>query len=188
VKTPNVTINKSLTETYKVFFDGRWQATIMIEDSSGLLQIQSEYGHFSHYWGTSGRSKGNTFKQELIRFGLDYVQNKLSYNDDLGRHFFPDRTVKRIREDILEARRQHRINWFKARLFWDESEELGEQTVDGFHAQLCEMELFEAIYDNDPFQVPFVTGDHPRLVRFMKEVYPHFRQMLIDEQAQQVSV
>jgi hypothetical protein len=181
----NIKVTRSQTETYKVYIDNRWQATIMIEDSSGLLSIQSEYGHFSHYWGTGGRSAGNTFKQELLRFGLDYVQNKLSYNDDLGHWFNFDETVKRIRQDILEKRRERRIESPDARVLWYEADNLEEcKTSSEFAHQLfAKYSLMTELYDGDYLAIPIITETHPRLRKFMEVVYPIFKAELAKEEA-----
>ena len=178
----NTEVNRSLTETYKVYIDSRWQATIMIEESSGLLSIQSEYGHFSHYWGTSGRAKGNTFKQELLRFGLDYVQNKLGYNDNLGDWFDFDKTVKEIKRNIVESRKDGSIDSGKARTFWDEINELEEgNTTSEFGSLIYETGLFEGLYSGDYCSIPIITGTHPRLEKFMDLIYPIFKAELAKE-------
>jgi hypothetical protein len=176
-------VERSQTETYKIFIENRWWATIMIEECSGLLAIQSEYGHFSHYWGTAGRAKGNTFKQELLRFGVDYVQNKLSYNDNLGRYFNFDKTIERIKHDIIERRREHYITKEDARLYWEEMLEIEDcDTTDEFgHQIFSKDELCGGFYSNDYHAIPTVTEDHPRLVKFMKEIYPIFKAELLKE-------
>lgn len=172
----NTEVTRTQTETYKVFLENRWQATIMLEESTGLLAIQSEYGHFSHYWGTGGRAKGNTFKQELLRFGLDYVQNKLGYNDNLGRWFNFDKTVECIKRDILEARREGRIDSPDARVLWFEVEELEDcDGSSGFaHQMFAKESLMTDIYGGDYCAIPMITETHPRLQKFIKDIYPIF--------------
>lgn len=178
----NTRVSRSQTETYKIFIENHWQATITIEDSSGLLLIQSEYGHFSHYWGTSGRAKGNTFKQELLRFGLDYIENKLGYNDDLNRHFYSHDTVKRIRQDIIRKRREGIIDGLDSRQFWQSLDGLERcQNSNEFYSNMDD-DLLDALYGGDPFNVPFISGTHPRLKEFVKEIYPIFKAELAKEQ------
>lgn len=179
----NTEVNYSQTDTYKIYIENRWWATIMIEESSGLLAIQSEYGHFSHYWGTAGRVKGNTFKQELLRFGIDYVQNKLSYNDNLGRWFNFDKTIDRIKQDIIESRKEHGITSEEARLYWNEMLEIEDcDTTDEFgHQIFAKDDLCGKFYCNDYHAIPTIVEDHPRLRKFMEEIYPIFKAELTKE-------
>lgn len=155
----------------------------MIEESSGLLSIQSEYGHFSHYWGTSGRSKGNTFKQELLRFDLDYVQNKLGYNDNLGRWFNFDKTIECIKRDIIGKRRYSSLSEEKARTIWNEVCDMEDcDTVQEFGHQIYNLDsLMGDLYYNDYLAIPTVVETHPRLKKFMDETYPIFRAELAKE-------
>jgi len=97
-----------------------WEDTwsVVYVDQSGILSIVSDWGDFAYTWGTGGRSKSD-FREELLRFGSDYVANKLY---DHG-HMVLDEalTVKVIREHILHLRKVGALTAEQARSDWNDS-------------------------------------------------------------------
>lgn len=182
-------VELTTTETYivrrKDEVTGRswWLANIMIVEANGMLTINSDYGTFSYFWGTGGRAKGNTFKQELIRFNSDYVEDKFSYNDNLGRYFYFDKTVAAIKRDLFEMRRNRDLNEEDARDLYEQICDLEEtESSDLFFAYFMEKDISKCVYNNDYHAIPCRTGNHPRLKAFMREVWPAFHAQLVENE------
>lgn len=97
--------------------------SLVYVDQWGVLAIASDWGNFTYVWGRSGRVHDD-FREELLRFGSHYVQNKLS--DHQNTRLNPEKTVKLVREHVLTARlgqcfsRRGAISKEDARADWDE--------------------------------------------------------------------
>lgn len=52
----------------------------LVDEDTGTLVIFGDRGTWSHTWGRAGRCEAgrNDFRRELLSFGADYLENKLS--------------------------------------------------------------------------------------------------------------
>jgi len=75
------------------------------------VSISSDYGKWSYYWGACG----SDYKKFLCGLGMDYVSSK--FGED--RFFCLEETIKHIKNDVLEQRREDYITDKQARLFFD---------------------------------------------------------------------
>lgn len=141
----------------------------------GEILIHSSYGSWANSWGHCG----NPFKQFLQRLDFDYLftkfmGNKLCVFDGEG-------SVKRLRERLLEARREGTIDKAAARQGWEEIEEAEPEL------ESSEREFVDAVYrivgyvDNALFQRVFdepwgMTAKRPddQAMGFWRELWPEF--------------
>lgn len=177
------TVKKELADLWTVRVEGRWAANIFMDDTLGLICIYSDYGNYSHWWGQSGRGT-KTLSEFLLKTGVEYLKDKFSYGAE--RYFDSDKTIERIKQDIIQKRRERgfrRASQYRelskedARELWDEIEWADwPDKLSDFYWVLNQdaSKTFEMIYGNDHSSVPCITGYQPQLVAFMERVWPVF--------------
>jgi len=95
------------------------RATFTLDEVTGQVSIQSEYGDFAYRWTSIGKS---TLAEFLCSLDMDYFMNKAAGSAWQEMDF--DSTIVQLKSDIIEYRREH--NWpggctkEKARSAWDE--------------------------------------------------------------------
>lgn len=90
--------------------------SIVFVDDDGCLSILSDYGNWGYRWNMAGESK--SVRRMLLDFNSSYVHDKLSY--DHAKVFSPEKTIKVIREVILQYRRHGDIDSAVARADWND--------------------------------------------------------------------
>ena len=142
------TITKGTVEQYQIRGPGFAWAIITL-DPRGIFQAVSDYGTYSYAgWGDHGCK---SFKHFLVRLKeADYFIGKVCGHDSgrsgpgrAGQVFSFERTVKDIRRDLCERRRDDRLSKASARACWDEIEEKLGETSD-------EREFIESLADRCP--------------------------------------
>lgn len=101
---------KTSVDMYYVRKDHEW-ANIVHDD--GLLMIHSSYGSWSYYWS----HPGGPAKEFLTQLDDGYLISKLGGSK---KEFDGERTEQNIRREILERRRDGRLNKDNAREIWEE--------------------------------------------------------------------
>ena len=172
-----MTVKRTPAEKYTILNErGSWLASIFLDDLLGQISIQSDYGSYSYWWSKNGRGT-ETLKEFLSRTNDGYVMDKFGYGGK-NDHFFSQKTVDRIKEEILRNRRNKQINKAQARKCYEEIEELDSDcnTSQELYSQLDRWAdtTMELIYNNSPYDIPWVNDTHPHLQAFMKEVWPLF--------------
>ena len=89
--------------------DGWADITIDGSGKQVRVSVSSDYGNWSYYWGACG----NNYKSFLIGLDMHYVAGK-TINDN---YFDLERTLKGIRSEILEHRREEELTKDEARKF-----------------------------------------------------------------------
>ena len=135
-------------------------ALATVNDVIGTLDIQSDWGSWSHAWMhanfggagptlthfIAGREHGSTYNGKF--YPDTYIADKLTSGDDKKRKQFDgEKTVARLRERIIEARRddvnfasRHRFSASDARELWDALDELKhEDNEQEFHRLVCDI-------------------------------------------------
>jgi len=170
-------VKKTTVEKYTIRDErGQWQAHIMVDDQSGDISIQSDYGNYAYWW--TARGIGVTLKQFLLSTNDSYVMQKFGYGGK-NEHFFDDKTIDNIRAEIAEKYKQGSIDKVEAltcTLELDDIEGNDHKTSTELYSTLVDQAptLMEKIYDNNPYDIPWVSGTHPSLVAFMERVWPVF--------------
>lgn len=151
-----------------------------LHENAGTISIESDYGNWSHMWG----SMGGNIREFIIRCGKDYLMDKFTCNDHKDRGCFNfDKTISRIKREIIEARKEMELEKNEAREMYNESEELNNNAPDNIDAfymyanNNCP-KLFE-FYDWESF--PIETEYGYGLQAFMNEVLPLFKDILKKE-------
>jgi hypothetical protein len=179
-------VEKTTSEVYTIRFDDHrdWfiQATI-IEDR-GYLALHTSHGDWQYRWGSPGKS----FKHFLTTLDDSYLMGKLGQRD----FFEGNDTVKQIKNDVIEKRKQTDISAEDARTFINfvsptkrryGAYYLDISNVEMFHRSLDEeigRNLIEKIYGEITY-VPCYMGYDPSLRYFVKNLWPSFVEELNKE-------
>lgn len=144
---------------------------VFVDQQLGLLVIASDWGNFMHWWGGSGRVY-NDFRKELLRFNVEYMENKLSDHQNL--RFDAEETVQLAREHICTARRMRDISAASARNDWDDL-----STVDDEFAWLqfiyySGKRSFECYNEFGQYK----PGNLNRLRQWLKKSWPRLQEAL----------
>jgi len=90
-------ITKSNIESYKIRYDDKFYwADINIDagESSGRIQISSDFGDYQYYFGSCGMM----FKEFLCKIEMDYLSRKFGQSD----WFDLDATINNLKSRIFE--------------------------------------------------------------------------------------
>ena len=122
-------------------------ALCYVDSEKGALSIISDYGNWSYLWGTQSLPKGKTFKEFLKGISHPaYIAQKLFGGNcwEVNR----EATEKKLKGEILEARRNLRLSQENARYLWEEldvtedyegvANELGIGDYEPEQAETCE--------------------------------------------------
>lgn len=78
-------------------------SVVLVDQEMGILAIVSDWGNFTYAWGPRGRVHAD-IRQELLRFGDNYIQDKLA--DHQNMKFDAEQTIQITQSDTqnrLEA-------------------------------------------------------------------------------------
>lgn len=118
---PLVPAERVVTETTARVIHVRFRpsgwATFTICESTGELSVQSDWGSWSYRWHVGARA-GLGLAEALARFDRDYVARKLEPDPE---EICLEATRQNLRREVLEARREGRIDAEHARDLWDSS-------------------------------------------------------------------
>lgn len=128
------------------------RASFTLDDATGQVSIQSEYGDYAYRWTSIGKA---TLAEFLCSLDMDYFMNKAAIGAWQEIDF--DGTINQLKSQILDYRREQ--NWDggstkeKARAAWDEVESIDHdeiRSVDQFYAeynQLSDVQDIVSTYD-----------------------------------------
>lgn len=131
------TIKKTTVECYKIRQErtiASW-ADITVDspgEKCGRISIASDYGDWQYFWGAVGGS----FKDFLCHIDKHYAAGKFGAN----RWFDQQATLKTMKKQIIEYRRDNDIDAEKARAMWNELNDLKEYD----DAQVFAMRAFDS--------------------------------------------
>lgn len=161
------TIKKSSIEVYYIRPKGNscgW-ADISIDEGekSGRLSISSDYGNWAYYWGACGSS----FKEFLISLDISYVSGKFG----TGNYFDFEETIRTIKKDIIDSRKNGYSDKEEARELWNSMSDLQNYThKEGFIAACWNSPIME-LYDTGP---TIETQYEPGFKRFWETTWQSF--------------
>jgi hypothetical protein len=167
-------IKKSSIEVYYIRPKGHhcgW-ADISIDEGekSGRVSISSDYGNWAYYWGACGSG----FKQFLIALDIHYAAGKFGS----GSYFDHEATMKKIRTDILNARREDFLTKDKAREMWDSLTDLEDCNSKETFVTLCWYSPIMELYDTGP---NIISTIEPGFRRFWETTWKSFISELKNE-------
>ncbi len=151
-----------------------------LHENAGTISIESDYGNWSYMWG----SMGGNIRRFILRTSEDYLMDKFTYNNHKDRDCFRfDKTIKRIKKEIIQARKEMEIERVEAREMYNEVDDLDSNAPDNkdafyMYADSHCPKLFE-FYDWESF--PIETEYGHSLQSFMKEVLPVFKDIIRKE-------
>lgn len=154
-------------------------ATVFIREwkGGGQVAIQSDYGDFSYLWGSIG---DKTLREFMC--GLDYHYFMKKTRKDTGGHkFCADTTMDNMRENILEARKEHGISKQEARELFDEVSALSDySTEECFYTAYYHNETLYDFFHSEP---PKRTMKDPACRMFWDEIWSRLVPVWRDELA-----
>ena len=124
-------INVSQRTVYGFRYKGEWADILVIhgarENTNWVsVVVHSSYGTYGYNWQNIGQTDWWVFLNGL---DIDYCLGKMMKPDEL-REFDHDKTVKNMKQYILEHRRQDVISGNGAREAWNELDEIEWSTDD----------------------------------------------------------
>lgn len=143
---------------------GGW-ANITIREwtGGGSVDCQSDFGNFSYSWSAIGSV---TFRWFLRTIDYSYFMGKAHPKN--GTMFDLDKTISRIKSDIIEARKDFRISAVEARQMWNDAADLDACDESGFYREALEgcADTLGVLYDFCPHYVPVGHSDDPQCRAF----------------------
>lgn len=152
----------------------------------GEILIHSSYGSWANSWGYCG----SQFKQFLIGLNFDYIFTKFMGHE--FKVFDGELSVRRLRDRLIESRKEGGVTKDEARECWDE--------IEGRESELesSEREFVDAVYaivhrvDSgrvqrifcEPWELIRKTADQ-QAVGFWRDIWPEFAAALKAELAEQ---
>lgn len=179
-------LEKTTSEVYTIRFDNHsdWFVQATIIEDRGYLALHTSHGDWQYRW----CSPGIPFKKFLTSIDGDYLMRKLG----LRTYFEGEETVNRIKQDIIEKRKELDISAEEARSFMDMIKpkkrsvlnyRFSTSSVGEFYRSFDEgvgRELVEKIYEDITY-VPCYVGYDPSLKFFISDLWPSFIEELKKE-------
>lgn len=112
--------SKTVAEVYRYHFDPMGWALFTICEATGTFSIQSDWGDYSHRW--DPRHLGEpSLKHFLARGSYEYLLEKFGHeaNLALAKVFDGPATMRELRKQVLERRREDCFSRQRARTLWD---------------------------------------------------------------------
>lgn len=175
------TVTRGQVEQYQLRGPyGAW--AIITLDPRGIFQAVSDFGTYSYDgWGHHGCA---SFKHFLVRLReADYFISKVCGMDGgrsgpgrAGTVFSWERTIERIRRDVLERRRDGRLDRSAARECWDDIEQIEHSSDSTYFVMSVERDcpdLFKRVFDHDYYALSQTCVHElaPLPLRFFNEVF-----------------
>lgn len=170
-------ITKTTCELYKIrgLPQLGWAGiSIDAAEEHGRISVSSDYGNFANFWSHCGMP----FKKFLANIEIGYFAGKVG----LDRWFDHERTVKELRTDILQRRRERGLTKEVAALAWDKvvNELAYESNEAPFLAIAYNCDALWGMYDGGEF--PIRTTIDPMFQSFWKNCWPVFLEYLKQEE------
>jgi len=173
-KNPKLEVTKTTVECYKLRFEGGLWADITIDDNSvgdkgaGRIQIASDFGNWSNYWGACG----SPFKKFLESLDIHYTAGKFGAD----KWFDFAATIKELKRNINEDAYGDERKSLLAEL--KEIEENCTEDIMDFRIQIENSTELLQFVSHSP---DVITGVHPSFKRFWDEIWQEFRYILHKE-------
>jgi hypothetical protein len=171
----NFKYTKGVVDRYRLKEKSWWADITLSED--GFVNIQSDYGDYHYRW----NDFGPCIKKFLIACDKGYLYSKFGMN--LPGEFNFKETIKLIRKDIKEQRKDKVFSAEDCREYWDITEALKKEHYfsvnDWGHA--VENSGLDRLYAGDLSSMPCVMDDNYPLTTFLTLIWPGFINILKEE-------
>lgn len=170
-------ITKSLCEIYKIRHEsGMYWANVTLDydGEKGRVQIASDYGTWSNYWGSCGCS----FKEFLTRIDMYYFAEKVNESE----WFDSDATLEVIKKDINKRFASKELNGRGRNNLYERIE-----SIMCDHSRDKTAYMYSMYYDNlfsvfyEPSDIPCITDVSPQFKQFFEGPWQAFIQELKNE-------
>lgn len=168
----NCHVSKEIATVYKMRFDGThtWANITLMDDGPGRgsIQIQSDYGDFSYFWGAMG--EGKDIRKFLIscKNDPDYLIGKMAKRD----YYDQEASIAEVESFLRELHAQEPIKKFDEVL--EQVKNMPAENQYRFYDDLMEIEvLSDCLSDLEP-----VMDYDPQIKMFMERVFPKFIEIL----------
>lgn len=144
--------------------------TIREWKGGGSFDCQSDYKDFSHFWNSIGPE---TLREFLIDLDFDYFMKKTRARDYL--EFSGEESLKAVRQDIINADREDRIDIELARKMFDSTRLHTDRVLysqNTFAQFLIDSDIIKDLYFNDWQAVPIRKEYNPQCLGFWKNIWP----------------
>ncbi|MGN6106657.1 MAG: hypothetical protein ACTHU0_16240 [Kofleriaceae bacterium] len=141
-------------------------ACCTVNDSTGELAIQSDWGSWSYRWSSDPKSLGAPTLTHFLsdRLGVDYIARKLQREGKDGRRFSPKLTLAAMRGAVLERRLEdgrepasgRHLSRERARAIWNELGEIAGDvggSYDLFIDRVYQIRDFTRLVDDTPYEM-----------------------------------
>jgi hypothetical protein len=148
---------------------GGWaDITIREWPGGGSIDIQSDFGSYSHFWNSIGE---RSFRKFLASLDAGYFFGKC-----MGRGYDvydPQKTEQWVRELVIERRRDGDLNKEEARDCWDEIQFIDFDSADAYYYSASNRtSLWEMCFGEDHHSLPHATKPHPQAEAFWEIIWP----------------
>jgi hypothetical protein len=127
--------SRNTVTAYHFAFEVEGWAILTINDDTGEISIQSDWGNYAHRW-TPKHTGCPSMHHFFAKSGPDYFANKFSYeNPKLKNVPDEERTRKELRALIIERRKDREIGADEARGLWEH--------VDSFVSENCNLHCMD---------------------------------------------
>jgi hypothetical protein len=172
-------IQKTLTETYSLKGEKCLWAKINLDcgKQSVNVMITSDYGEFSHYWGSCGMNP----KKFLTTIDMHYAMKKLMHGTDNLYEPDLDERLKSFKKLIIEKRLYNDITKHEARVAWNRIINIIGSCADEeyFHQCANSDEFEKIIFDWE--MIPMDDKIKSMVVEFWEDIWLPFTEFLKDE-------
>lgn len=155
--------------TYALRSGGEYaDITIREWPGGGSIGIQSSFGSYANTWNAIGKGP---FRKFLCGLDMSYFFNKCLGNE--YREFDCEATVKEIKQDIIQCRRDGEVGKEDAREVWDSLPD--HYFAKDLHAEMGSYdfdELVNKIYGGDAVDFPHATRVKCDCRNFWEQIWP----------------
>ena len=190
----DISVKKDMVEKYTITgrMSGISWSIFTLDNKTGDISIQSDWGNYSYIWNHRGNE---TLKEFLINAGVDYIKDKFSYPSNGGKKYiYAKETLDSWKRDIVGHRRNRESTKEIAKALLECLNEI-DLYGDSNTAYFSMNDMIEKLkykYDIDfykdspwrddyKFMERMVIGCSPQLNMFMDKVWPVFIDVLKKE-------
>ena len=176
----NITVKKSVSEVYTIRFPENRDCWVVatLNMKLGHIALHTSHGDWQNSWSCPGMP----FKEFLTTLDDSYLMNKLGGRQEW---FDGDATLKQLKRDIINSRREESISASDAREAYDSLKDLDLSNLYEYQHSIEQEDIVSKVYADDYSSIPCVRDHDPSLRMFVKDLWPGLVQALKDELSQE---
>jgi hypothetical protein len=164
----------SSTEKFDFKFNPSGWAIVFIDDETGVVSMQTDWGNYSYRWG----SPGGPLKEFLLKCDASYLIGKFAQGE--RDYFDQGETRKECLKRVLEKRRFRWITSSEAREAYDEVKKMDLDSPEAVFYTIQDQAptFYEKVLCECSYDLPIIKDYSPRVVGFFREVWPLIKHQL----------